>query len=73
MTLRKALRASTALTVVSILGMAATVSLSIFDEANAQTWNGATQDYGTATNWTPNDVPDAAGESATFDGAGADR
>ncbi len=41
MTLRKALRASTALTVVSILGMAATVSLSIFDEANAQTWNGA--------------------------------
>ncbi|MDR6634080.1 outer membrane autotransporter protein [Phyllobacterium sp. 1468] len=72
MTLRKALRASTALTVVSILGMAATVSLSIFDEAKAQTWNGATQDYGTATNWTPNDVPDAAGESATFNGAGAD-
>ncbi|WP_271893678.1 autotransporter outer membrane beta-barrel domain-containing protein [Candidatus Phyllobacterium onerii] len=71
MTLRKALRASTALTVVSILGMAATVSLSIFDEANAQTWNGATQDYGTATNWTPNDVPDAAGESAVFAGAGS--
>lgn len=70
MTLRKALRASTALTVVSILGMAATVSLSIFGEANAQTWNGAGPDYGTATNWTPNNVPDTAGESATFDDTG---
>ena len=71
MTLRKALRASTALTVVSILGMAATVSLSVFDEAKAQTWNGVGSDYGTATNWTPNNVPDAAGESAVFAGAGS--
>jgi outer membrane autotransporter protein len=72
MLLRKALRASTALTVVSVLGMAATISLSIFDEANAQSvWSGAGPDYGTATNWTPNNVPDAAGESATFAGAGS--
>jgi outer membrane autotransporter protein len=71
MTLRKALRASTALTVVSVLGITATVSLSIFGEAKAQTWNGAGPDYGIGTNWTPNNVPDAAGETATFDDIGA--
>ncbi|CAN7506280.1 autotransporter domain-containing protein [Phyllobacterium sp. LjRoot231] len=72
MTLRKALRASTALTVVSVLGMAATVSLSVFDEANAQTWVGATPDYGTPGNWSsPADVPDTSTESAAFNGAGS--
>ncbi len=70
MTLRKALRASTALTVVSFLGMAATISLSMFDEAKAQTWNGAGPDYGIGTNWSTNTVP-GAGETATFDDNGS--
>jgi autotransporter-associated beta strand protein len=69
MTLRKALRASTALTVVSVLGMAATISLSMFGEAKAQTWIGTTTDYGTPGNWSTGTVP-GSGESASFAGAG---
>jgi len=37
----------------------------------AQTWNGTGSDYGTAGNWTPNNVPDAAGENAVLDDTGA--
>ncbi len=74
MTLRKALRASTALTVVSILGMAATVSLSIFDEANAQTWDGSTSsDYNENTNWTASTVPNNPAATVAFDDLGQAR
>ncbi|MCR9137584.1 MAG: autotransporter domain-containing protein [Alphaproteobacteria bacterium] len=37
----------------------------------AQTWNGTGSDYGTAGNWTPNNVPDATGENAVLDDTGA--
>lgn len=42
------------------------------DQAHAQnaTWIGATSDYGTATNWTPNNVPDVPTETAIFGNTG---
>ena len=39
--------------------------------AAAQTWLGVTPDYGTPLNWSTGDVPDEAGETATFLGDGA--
>lgn len=39
--------------------------------AQSAVWNGAGGDWGTATNWTPINVPDAVGDAAVFNNSGA--
>ena len=48
-----------------LAGTALAASLLLPSLAQAQTWTGGT-DYNTAGNWTPANVPDSAGEAATF-------
>ena len=50
----------------AVLGLALTAAA-----AHAQSvWQGASTDYNAATNWAPNTVPAAAGQSATFANTG---
>jgi autotransporter-associated beta strand protein len=59
---------------VARVGVCSTALLFVLalDPVRAQsTWNGATNDYNTAGNWTPGTVPAAAGQSAIFDTTGS--
>lgn len=70
---RRPLLATTALTAAALAGLVMAGPLFTAGEALAQSavWNGAGGNWGTATNWTPINVPDAVGDAAVFNNSGA--
>ena len=56
----------------TIMGIAALLFAAVLvwpqTSARAQTWTGPGTDYNTAANWTPNTVPAAPADTATFSG-----